>query len=806
MPRRDDAAFLKEARERFKQGQDAIHKQRQRELADLAFYEGGENQWDPETLRTRKAQNPQDGLPPVPARPCLTINRVREPVHQVLNQERQSDMGIELVPADDFGQFVGTLSEDEIELREGLVRRIQRDSEAADARTWAFTRAVIAGAGYYVVRTRYAPGKTWDQEVYVARIYNNSSVTLDPAHEQPDGSDAEWAFIGSDMPWAQYKREFKRAANGGRNEVADADDDTFRGLGEEYPGWFKDSGDQRSARVVEYYYTDSEERTLIELLDGSAAWKDEIEDEKLYARDDDGEIREREVIQKKIKWAKIDAKQILDETDWDGPDMPVIKVLGEEMHPHDAERKSEGMVRPARDPQQGFNAMFSKWVEMIGLTPMSALMLAEGQWDGYEQWYQMANTRTLPFLPFRRYNDEKQDLGQPQTVDRNTPIQALTAAVQMFDEAIKSTTMVPSVQLGHATDPHIKSGKAIDALTQQGQLGTSHFLDNLKRSVRYEGQVINNLLYPIYGRRPGRLARIVTGENEAQTVRIGAVAPQGLGGNPMVGVGANGGAAPQSNVPGVGFGPQTPHQPITQRGAPKSPKTYTLTPDANFNVMVKVVRNFDSRRQEESSTIGQLIGSNPAMMGIFGDLFFKNQDGPGHAEMAERAKAMLDPKVQAIIQAKEQGQGGDPAAQAQIAQMKAQLDQAHQVMAQAKKELTDKQEAHQREMDTKLKIAQIETDRAIRLQEMKNATAIRVAELGAKKDFISETYEDAEERLALGQEQLHEHVQGALEHQRDLEKTQLGHQQALEAGAQGHAQALEQGAQQAVQSEPTSSS
>ena len=202
-----DESFLKTARERFQQAQEAIHKQRQRELDDLAFYAGGEKQWDPETLRSRQAQAATGGMPPVPARPCLTINKVREPVHQVHNQERQSDMGIELVPADDLGDVESSpITHEEIEVREGLVRRIQRDSEAADARTWAFQRATICGTGYYRVLTRYVSGKSWDKDIFIARIYNQASVTLDPAHEQPDGSDCEWEFIGGDVPWERYKR------------------------------------------------------------------------------------------------------------------------------------------------------------------------------------------------------------------------------------------------------------------------------------------------------------------------------------------------------------------------------------------------------------------------------------------------------------------------------------------------------------------------------------------------------------------------------------------------------------------------
>ena len=370
--------FLKIARDRFHQGQEARHNQIKRELDDLAFYAGGEHQWKPEVLRARRAQEATSGMPPVPARPVITINKAREPVHQVLNQERQSDIGIELVAADDFGELVGPIDDTEIKLREGLVRRIQRDSEAADARTWAFMRAVICGTGYYVVRTRYAAGKTWNKELFVSRLFNQASVTLDPAHEQPDGCDAEWGFIGADMPWAQYKADHPRAADGRTNSIAKADDAEFRALGEAYPGWFTTEGETRSARVVEYFYTEREERTLVLLANGESAWKDELPEDT-----DEGAIQdERDVIQKTIKWAKIDATQILEETDWEGPDLPIVKVLGEELQPFDKERRAEGMVRPMRDPGESFNVMVSKWLESIGYAPIPPFQLAEGQQSG----------------------------------------------------------------------------------------------------------------------------------------------------------------------------------------------------------------------------------------------------------------------------------------------------------------------------------------------------------------------------------------------------------------------------------------
>src|SRR5689334_16612153 len=205
------------ARARWALAEEADEKQRAREKQDLAFYD--DDQWPADVIASRTGNQPVGTLVNTPARPTITINKVRQSVQYVLNEERQADMGPELIPADDFSSDAPPASQQEITLREGLLRRIQRQSNAADARSWAFKRAVIAGRGYYLVTTKYVEGPTFDQDVTVERIYNQASVLLDPAHEQPDGSDAEWEFWGRDYSVDQYTAEFGTRKSGKRNPV-----------------------------------------------------------------------------------------------------------------------------------------------------------------------------------------------------------------------------------------------------------------------------------------------------------------------------------------------------------------------------------------------------------------------------------------------------------------------------------------------------------------------------------------------------------------------------------------------------------
>jgi hypothetical protein len=761
--------FLQLARDRFKQAQTAENAQRERELDDLRFYAG--DQWPSDVKASRAGMEAANGLPPVPARPCITINKTRQPVREVLNQERGSDIAIEIVPADDFGDLTGPVDETEIKLREGLIRRIQRESNAADARTWAFARATIAGRGYYVVRTRYAEGKTNDQEVYVSRLYNQACATLDPAHEQPDGSDAEWEFIGTDMSWESYKAEHGRR-NGKKNALVDGDmsDEQWRQLGDEQPEWFKGEGDTRKIRVVEYFYVVWTPRELCTLMDGTLAWEDEMPEGAPIVED-----RTRTVVERSIKWAKIDGSDddVLEETDWPGPDMPIVKTLGEELQPYDEEKRAEGMVRPMREPGQGNNVMVSKLVELIGLTPIPSLMMAEGQDEGYEAWYIAANTRTLPKLPYRQKDLAGDPAPPPFQVPRNPEIAPVAQAIAMFDDAIQSTSQVSRPAMGD-TDSTVKSAKHANLLREQALQGTSNYLDNLMRSMRYEGQIINNLLYPIYGRRPGRIARIVNGQGEAETLIVGQPMVQ-QGGRPV---------AAQENDP--------------------SAKKYQLTKDAKFNVGIKITQAKEFRREQANQMLGELISGAPQLMTVFGDLYLKNADIPGHDEMADRMKVMLDPKILQMLEAKKSGQDVPPElmakltqAQEQMQQMQQQLQQAGQIIQQKQVEEQAETQRKERELAADLQKAQVEADVRIRIAAMEQETALRLEEMKLRGTMMQAEIDAAEAQRAeqaAGQtqqrDQAHEAGMAAMNQQAasGAQAGQQEHEAAMQAEQQRAAQ------------------
>ncbi len=754
MAKPSEKDLLVTAKARFKQGEDAYEKQTLRELEDIQVYNG--DQWPEDVLRTRQGLPANGGMPAVPARPALVINKLRQPVRQVLNQALASDIGVELVPADDFAALEQPPDPLEIELREGLVRRIQRTSEAMDARMWALDRAVIAGRGFYGVTTRYVDGKTFDQEIVYRRFYNQASVMLDPAHELPDGSDAEWGFIGTDMPWDQYVSEFGEVA-GKKNMVCGTSVAEFRALGDEAPGWFNydDTKETRTCRVVEYLYTVRETRTLCLLANGSIAWQDELP-EGATVKD------RRDVTEKQVKWAKIDGCQLLDETDWPSPFIGIIKVLGEELQPDQKHgQRSEGLVRTATGSQRAFNYIVSKFVEVVGLSKIPDTYIAAGQDEGFEQEWQLSTTRTLPVIHYNNRDVNGDPVGEPKSIQRSSDSQNLAMGIQIFGEAVKDTTATPDPTLGNI-DPSLKSGKAIAKLVEQSQKGNSHFIDNWRRSISYDGKIVNSLLYPIYG-RPGRIARIVTGTGDEQTVMLHT---------PMV----------STEKGPVKFDP-TQHTSDQQ-------KTYTLTPDANFNVVVKVTKSFDTRREQEASFFADLISSNPEMMAVYGDLMFENMDGPGHQEAAERAKAMLAPPVQQLLSGKTPP---DPKILAQMQQAQKVIDEltAHV------NELTQQIQSKQIENETKKQIAmgqaavelekaKIEAQKALAVAEISAKSKADVAEMTKRVDILEAMIGVAKESRLEAHASAHEKASTAMEHGHALVTQALEHQHEQDLAEQTH--------------------
>ena len=125
--------------------------------------------------------------------------------------------------------------------------------------------------------------------------------------------------------------------------------------------------------------------------------------------------------------------------------------------------------------------------------------------------------------------------------------------------------------------------------------------------------------------------------------------------------------------------------------------------------------------------MGDLISANPAEMTVVGDLFFRNLDGPGHDEMAERHKLMLDPKVLQYLDEKKQGQTPTSPlimakmaqAQQQIALLTQELQKAQMGIPKAQIDAQTKVQTSQADAQAKTQMAQMQHQNDLLLEQIR---------------------------------------------------------------------------------------
>ena len=641
------ASSVQQALDRFKLVSEAEADQRKAQLEASEFANG--KQWRDTEVTMRKAGTL--GNMAIPARPCLVLDQLGQPINQILNQAKNARLSVHVSPKSDA-------TEEDAEIRQGLYRNIEVESRANLARNWALKQAIIAGRGFYRILKAYANDGDEEMDLVIKRILNQFSVYLDPFHQEPDGSDAEWAFIVEDVPWTRFTREHPDS------DLASFSEQDFSSLGDNAPGWMNGEGEARTVRVAEYFCAHYEAQA--------------------------GKTRHGQPVQQRsIAWQKINGIEVLEEEAWEGRYIPIVQVVGDEVNINGV-RTYKGIVEPAMDAQRSYNYMRSAEVETIALAPKAPFLIMEGLIEGYEHFWNAANTKNLPYLTYRNKNLGGSFAPPPKRNIEEPAIQAVTMASRQAKEDVQSITSSFDPSRGRPSSPD-QSGRAIQALQQQSEQGTSGFLDSLATiSMTHEARIILDLMPYVYD-TPGRIVKVLEGDDDAaRSVMLNA---------PHV-------RDPQTQQP----------MPAPPGADPAQVKHYELS-KGSFSVVVDIGKSYTSRMAEANEMMGNLSKSVPQMVPLYADIWVNNMDIPGGKEIAERFKKMLPPQ----LQQGENGQlpPGDPQAQAQIQQLQMQLQQASQ--------LADANQA-------KLQIAQmqIESSEKIKAAEIASKQAIEQAKAEAQ--------------------------------------------------------------------------
>jgi hypothetical protein len=656
-PPKSDSDILTVARARLDMAVSALAESREDEIDDLRFYAGSPDnhwQWPADVLATRGAVQGQT----INARPTLTINKLPQHVRQVTNDMRQNRPGAKVIPVDDNADV------EVAEIFNGMIRHIEYISDADVAYDTACENQVSYGEGYITLMTEYCDENTFDQDIKIGRIRNSFSVYMDPLIQDPTGADAKYCFITEDLTKAEYERQYPDAA-----PIS-----TLQSLGvgdQSISNWLNED----TVRIASYYYIDYD-KTKLNLYPGNQSAFEGTPEDKMLKDMFGKPIKSRISERPRVMYCKINGYEILEQKEWAGKWIPVIRVIGNEFEV-DGRIYISGLVRNAKDAQRMYNYWVSQEAEMLALAPKAPFIGYGGQFEGYEDKWKTANTNNWPYLEVNPDVTDGQGAVLPLP-QRAQPPMASTGLLQAkagASEDIKSTTGQYNASLGMGSNE--RSGKAILARQREGDVGTFHYGDNLTRAVRHVARQLVDLIPKIYDTQ--RIARIIGEDGETKMVKINPDQPQPV--NKIVN--EQGIVIEKIYNPGVG----------------------------KYDVVATTGPGYATKRQAALEAMAQLLQGNPQLWSVAGDLFVKNMDWPGAQEMSKRFAKTIDPKFLSDGE-------DDPALQAaqqQIQAMGAEMEQMHQMIQNVGKSI-EMQDLERKDFEAQIKAYDAETKRIAAVQ------------------------------------------------------------------------------------------
>lgn len=681
----DNDPRIADAQQFLQFANEADQMNRSEALEDLKFAAG--DQWPVEIQNSRVLE----------ARPCLTVNKVDAYCRQLTNQMRQQRPRIKV-------HGVNTESDAKIaQIIQGICRHIEEKSNADQAYDKGGDFAVRMGWGYWRVTTKYENETSFNQEIAIEQIDNPFTVYFDPNSTQPDGSDAEKVLITTVIPKKVFKKMYP-----------DAEIDqgfTMRGTGDLNSEWIM----KEDIRIAEYFYTERKAIKLCLLSDGTTVEESELPPQEVLDASNITIVDKRDSYTKQIKWCKLTAMQVLEEGDWAGKYIPIVPVYGQETVV-EAKKKRFGIVRMAKDPQRMYNFWQTSLTESVALAPKAKWLLAEGQDEGHENEWAMANIKSMPVLRYKQKDIDGQPAPPPQRLQPEPPPAGIMAAAQsMTTDLMQVVGIFDPNQLPQGNI----SGKALQGQQQQMDMTNFHYYDNLTRSIRQTGRIILDLIPKIYDKE--RVLRIIGDDGKPELMTINQYGQD-------------------------------------DEGIYKVLNDVTV---GEYDVVMETGPGYNSKRQEAVDSMMALFAADPTLIQTAGDLLVRNMDFPGADTIADRLAvnnplAKIDDKsaVPARVQMQlQQLQAQNQQMQQQVQSLEAFIKQRSDIEgvrqdAETQRKLMDvTAKAHDTEMreETSRRNTDADNETKIQIEELKAQIALILANMsGEQADLANaETIERA---------------------------------------------------------------
>jgi hypothetical protein len=481
---------------------------------------------------------------------------------------------------------------------------------------------------------------------------------MDPSARKYLYQDMDWAFIDDNMNRDEFEEKYPDASTDPVNDESVDESST----------WFTDN----TVKVSEYFTREPIVKEICLLTDGRTVYTDEIEpilDE--LAEQGITVHRRRKVKTHKVIWRKITGNDVLEgPIELDFSSIPVVPVWGKQTVIK--KRKIfRSVIRHSKDAQRMSNYWDSSATETIALAPKAPFIGAEGHTEDREEEWGSANTTNRAILTYKPQYPG--DLGPQRSQPAAVPTAQLVLGQSSVDK-IKSTTGMFDASKGASGQE--KSGKAIIALQNRGDVGSFPFIDNLTKSITRIGQLVVEV-YPKINDTE-HVARLKFQDESEDHVKLNEQVFDDESGEWIT---------------------------INDLGI------------AKYDVVVSTGPAFATQRQEAAESMIQFAQAVPAAAAVMADLIAQNMDWPGADVIAARLKKIVPPDVltgeerEKMQEDMPEDQGPNPEQQIQMAEIEVRKEEVAADLAKTEADMK-KSEATIAQAQADMLEAQLDTEDA----------------------------------------------------------------------------------------------
>jgi len=576
--------IVDEANRRFKRACEWEAEFQIRFTEDLKFRHGDDDngwQW-PNTLRFSRNSD---------QRPCLTINNIAQHVLMVVNGGKQVREGVNVVATGNGA------TKESADVMEAIVESIEYASQAQLAYSIGQEFQVAGGIGYWRIVTDYAGPDSMDLDIFIRPINDPTSVLLDPDIRMRNGSDARWGIIFDNIPKAEFEEAYPELKE-------------YAGIAPLGPGTgVNDMLSSSHVRVAEYFRKVlTPDKLLSYRHEGKRKTirKSQISDDHFQALISDPYTRWRHVQDEKIEWYLIVGEHIVDETEWAGKYIPIIRCPGEEVVVEGLlDRK--GLTRAMKGAQRMYNYNASAQVEHVALQNKIPWVAPADAIENYEVYWNTANITNHSILPYNHKDEQGQAIPPPQRTQPPASSEAYKSGMDTAFQQMMMTTGQWQNQMGMGGNE--RTGKAIQERQGQSDIATFHFVDNYRMALIFTGIQLIDLIPKIYDTQ--RAIKIQAEDGSDQEVEIDPLARKAF----LQQQAHNGEVVKRIFNPSLGL----------------------------YDVRAKAGLSYGTRREQTVDSLTLLLTQAPSLTPIVGDLLLSAMDFKEAQEASQRLRRLVPP-------------------------------------------------------------------------------------------------------------------------------------------------------------------